>query len=100
MSYKVILKPGAAEDTETAYDWYEKTREGLGDDFLNELEFYYKKLESNPYAFGRASEDLRKVVLKRFPYVIVFEIENKAVVVYAVLHKHRDTLIRRKRRNQ
>ena len=40
MIYKVILKPGAAEDTEAAYDWYEKTREGLGDDFINELEFY------------------------------------------------------------
>jgi len=29
---------------------------------------------------------MRKVVVKKFPYIIVFEIENNDVVVYAVFH--------------
>lgn len=97
MSYKVVLKPGAEEDTSDAYSWYEEQRKGLGEEFLSELEFFYKKLEVNPLAFGVSVGELRKLVLKRFPYVVAFEIEYKTVVVYAVLHKKRSSVIRRKR---
>jgi len=38
MPYRLSIKPGAEEDTEIAYNWYEDQKSGLGEDFLTELD--------------------------------------------------------------
>lgn len=82
MAYTLAVKPGAEEDIEQAYNWYEDQREGLGVEFLAELGFYYRKLEQQPSIFGKANKTYRQAVLKRFPYIIVFEVDKNAVTVY------------------
>src|SRR5690606_39955105 len=57
-----------------SYWWYEEQKEGLGEDFLTELESCFSKLKSHPQYFGKFKKNFRQVVLKRFPYVVVFEI--------------------------
>jgi toxin ParE1/3/4 len=57
MAYIIAVKPGAEEDIIQAYNWYEDQREGLGEEFLFELEFYYQKLEHQPTAFGKVSKN-------------------------------------------
>jgi len=37
VSYSVYLRPDAETDIEEAAKWYEKQREGLGDEFLDEV---------------------------------------------------------------
>jgi len=44
MAFRVFLNPGAEDDTEQAYNWYEDQRKGLGEEFLVELESIYRKL--------------------------------------------------------
>jgi plasmid stabilization system protein ParE len=90
MAYTISVKPGAEEDIDHAYNWYEDQRGGLGDEFLTELEVYYKKLEQQPAVFGKASKSFRQAVLKRFPYIIVFEVSKTEVIIYAVFHKSRN----------
>jgi toxin ParE1/3/4 len=53
MGYEIGVKPGAEEDIEIAFNWYEDQKEGLGKEFLAELMVYYKKLENTPSAFGK-----------------------------------------------
>jgi toxin ParE1/3/4 len=89
MVYNISVKPGAEDDIDVAYNWYEDQKEGLGDEFLKELVEYYKKLESHPTAFHKIKKTYRQVALKRFPYVIVFEILKTEVVIYAVFHTSR-----------
>ena len=45
MAYNLSLKPGAEEDIDTAYNWYEEKKKGLGEEFLTELVAYYAKLQ-------------------------------------------------------
>lgn len=90
MVYKLGIKPGAEDDIEVAYNWYEDQKTGLGEEFLAELMGYYKKLENTPSAFGKLKRNYRQVALKRFPYVIVFEIIKKEVIIYAVFHTSRN----------
>ncbi len=42
MQYKIEIRPLATIEILEAYDWYELQKEGLGLDFLNELENFYK----------------------------------------------------------
>lgn len=89
MLYKVVLQPGAEEDIDNAYNWYESQQAGLGEQLLNELASYYKKLAQNPEAFSKANKRFRQAILPRFPYVIIYEIELVQVVVYSVFHTSR-----------
>jgi len=90
MAYKLLLKPGAEEDIDTAYNWYEEKKQGLGEESLTELVAFYAKLQSHPTAFGKIKKTYRQVALKRFPFVIVYEIVKTEVVVFAVFHTSRN----------
>ena len=73
-----------------AYVWYEKQKKGLGEEFLEELDAYYLKLQSHPEYFHKIKKNFRQVALKRFPYVIVYELIKSEVVVFAVFHTKRN----------
>lgn len=73
-----------------AYEWYNEQQEGLGDLFLTELESSYDKLESWPTAYSKIKRNYRQLVLHTFPYVIVFEIIKKEVVIYSIFHTSRN----------
>ena len=48
MAYKIEIRPLATIEIFEAYDWYELQREGLGIEFLMELEIFYTTLQRNP----------------------------------------------------
>ena len=87
--YSLLIKPRAILMTKDAYNWYEKQKPGLGEEFLNELDGFYKKIESHPEYFGRIKKNFRQAALKRFPFAIVYEIIKMEIVVFAVFHTSR-----------
>ncbi len=88
--YSLIIKPRAILMTKDAYDWYEEQKLGLGEEFLDELDGIYNKLSSHPEYFGKVKKNFRQAALKRFPFVIVYEIIKAEVVVFAVFHTSRN----------
>jgi len=72
-----------------AWEWYEEQQVGLGERFLQELEGSFKRIEKWPTSYAKIKSNFRQVILTTFPYVIVFEIIDKDVVVYAVFHTSR-----------
>lgn len=88
MSYEVIFKEEADLDVFDARQWYESRRVGLGDELLDEIEEYIRVLEQDPQIYQLRKSNWRYCPLKRFPYVIVFEIEKHEVVVYAVFNTY------------
>lgn len=83
MQYKLEIRPLATLEILEAYDWYELQKEGLGVDFLNELENFYKRLLRNPNIFSYYEKPVREGKLHRFPYTVVYEIFETAIVVYS-----------------
>jgi len=98
MSYNVVFKEEAYYDVFDGRKWYESRREGLGDEFLDEIEEYVKVLEQDPQIYQVRKHNWRYCPLKHFPYLIVFEIEQQDVVVYAVFntYQHPNRLEKRK----
>ena len=90
MLYKVVLQPGAQDDIDDAFNWYEDQQTGLGELFLKELVQFYKKLELNPEIFSKAAKHYRQAVLARFPFVIIYEITKTEVHIYSVFHTSRN----------
>lgn len=88
MAYPVIISSYAHQDEDDAYTWYEKQRTGLGDELLTELDGAYQKLSENPehYGFIDDRKELRDFRLKRFPFFIVYRINQLTIEVIAVHH--------------
>ena len=98
MSYRLIFQTGSEYDINDAYYWYESQLKGLGDDFLDEVSSCLHKLKTHPQLFGLTTNDYRKVVPKKFPYILLFKIIEDTVVVYAVFHtsRHPREILKRK----
>lgn len=88
--YQLILKHRAITMAKQAYEWYEDKNTGLGEVFLLELDSCYKKLEAQPTYYRKLKKNFRQLQLKRFPYVVVYEIMKTKVVVFAVFHTSRN----------
>jgi plasmid stabilization system protein ParE len=88
--YQLIIRPLATTMAEKAYDWYEEQQSGLGKLFVTELVSCYDKLETWPAAYAKIYRDYRQIILKTFPYVVVYEIIAENVVVFAVFHTNQN----------
>lgn len=101
MPYTLIITAAAHKDTTDAYQYYEKQQKGLGERFLTSLTIRYNDLSDHPTHYSFIEEDNLKIfrdcLLYKFPYVVVFEIRKKEVIVYAIhnTYKNPDKKIRK-----
>jgi abortive infection bacteriophage resistance protein len=73
-----------------AYIYYEEKSNGLGERFLKQLDIYLKKISENPENFQIKRKRYREAYIKKFPFLIIFEIiENKAIV-YSIFNTNRN----------
>ena len=90
MVFKLEIRPLATMEVFEAFDWYELQREGLGVEFLEELESFYDALLRNPTSYSYYDKPVRQGKMKRFPYTVVFEIFGDVIVVYSVFMIRQD----------
>lgn len=89
MSYKLTFRFEAELDLEETAKWYEKQKQNLGIDFLDEVEKKAKLIESNPFLFEKVYKSLHRVVIERFPFNIFYFVEDNSVIIIAVVHGSR-----------
>ena len=83
------LLPAEEELTESAI-FYEDKSEGLGTNFLDEIENSVARICKYPELGQKHSENLRRFVLARFPYSLIYGIEKDTIVVVSVAHQRRE----------
>ena len=90
MSYRIRLRPEAESELSETALWYTKRGTGLGDRFLDEVSRSLATLEESPDRFPIVEGEIRKTLLHRFPYVVLFSIRGDEVVVISCFHTRRD----------
>lgn len=70
-------------------DWYEERSAGLGQQFLAVINAALEGLSERPERFAPVRSDVRRVVLRRFPYLLFFVLEDDEVVVLTCIHERR-----------
>jgi plasmid stabilization system protein ParE len=86
---RVRVRPEAELDLLTSAGWYEAQREGLGDEFIDEMAGLIASLSENALLYPAVFEDVRRVFGRRFPYVIAYRLVADEVIVISVLHMRR-----------
>jgi plasmid stabilization system protein ParE len=78
-------------DLFSAQDRYEHEREGLGMEFLAEIERTAAAIGAMPQRFPQLTgSEARRALGKRFPYMLVFFVLEGRARIVAVLHQHQD----------
>ena len=86
---RFVYRPEAAADVRAAFEWYERQREGLGDEFLAALARAEHMVQANPLSYRVIRRDARRVMLRRFPYQLIYRVVADVVVVVACFHGRR-----------
>ena len=90
MIRRVVIRPEAEADLLDAMSWYKAQREGLEDGFFLAFDASLSKIRRTPKVFPIVHGDIRRALLRRFPYGIYYFLEGEAAVVIAVFHAKRD----------
>lgn len=98
MSYKVVVKEEAFKDAVEATDWYDKKQIGLGERFWENTWSNLKYLEQYPLSHQFKYKENRELLIKDFPYVIVYRVENNTVIILAVASCKQHPSKKRKRK--
>lgn len=80
----------AKREVDDAVRWYEEKERGLSRDFLDELDHVVRLIRRYPRAGMQIETDIRRFLLTRFPYSIIYGIEEDGIVVIAVAHQNRE----------
>ena len=94
MTRRLRIEAEVLDELEAPIGWYDEQRPGLGDELLEEVDATFAALErgavaSVPARPGRKRRDVRRLMLARFPYAIVFIEHDDEVRVLAVAHHRR-----------
>lgn len=76
-----------------AADWYERQRIGLGAEFVVEVRETLNRITADPKLHPPVYGDVRRVLVKKFPYVVLFRVEPAEVLVIAIVHTARDASV-------
>ena len=89
MKVPLIVFPEAESDISQAYQWYEKMRLGLGEEFILSLEASFFSIQRHPELYPVIYQGARRAFIRRFPYGIYYTQEAEKIVVFAVFHGKR-----------
>lgn len=90
MTAELIFAPEVEGDIAEAYAWYEQQRFGLGEDFLGAVDACISAIGRSPTIAQRILGNYRRTLVRRFPYAVFYEFQDKTVTIYGVFHTSRD----------
>ncbi|MBL4585671.1 MAG: type II toxin-antitoxin system RelE/ParE family toxin [Flavobacteriales bacterium] len=91
MRFLVFSTPEADQEIPEAALWYEEQQQGLGSEFLNDVELILNFLEDRPEIFQKKHGEIREAPLKKFPFIVLYRIEQpETITVFAFFHTSKD----------
>jgi plasmid stabilization system protein ParE len=90
MMYRLIIRPEAETELAEAFDWYERRLPGFGAQFLTAVDTAVGSILGNPLQHPIIYRNVRRALARRFPYQVLFIVEENIIVVIAVFHGARD----------
>lgn len=88
---KALFAKEARSEFEEAQCYYEDKETGLGEAFSESVRQGLRLVLAQPKSGRIEFEDVRRVILKRFPYKLLYIVESDHLMVVAVAHQRRES---------
>jgi len=79
----------AEKELNDAVDWYNEQADGLGKEFLDQLDRAIRRAVTYPQSSMEIESGLRRCIIARFPYGLIYGLDKDKIIVVAVAHSHR-----------
>lgn len=96
--YKLILIESAIVEIEDACIYYNNQLVGLGYEFEEDIFTLLELINGNPLLFPIKFAHFREATVKRFPFIIIYEIAEKEIIVTAIFHTKQSPAKKTKRK--
>ena len=83
-----FLEPAEMELNEAAR-YYTMRVAGLGADFLDSIDAAILDIQDDPERCPIVRSEIRRRLVLRFPYALLYRIDSDEIVIEAVMHLHR-----------
>lgn len=87
---KYSFHPEAEAEFSHAVAYYEERENSLGYDFAVEVYSAIERAACHPRAWPIIEDGMRRALVSRFPYGIIYSEEKGKLFIVAVMHLHRD----------
>ena len=79
----------AEADFQEALEWYAQQRIGLEAEFMLCVDEALTRIQRNPEIYPCEIRNIRKTLVRRFPYIIYYEVEKHDIMILAIFHAKR-----------
>lgn len=86
---KYSFHPSARIELSEAVHYYENCRKGLGTEFAKEVYSTVRRIAEFPEAWTPLTENTRRCLTKRFPYGVIYQIQDDRILIIAVMQLNR-----------
>jgi plasmid stabilization system protein ParE len=90
MTRRITLRPEAEAEITDSIHWYDLRSPGLGGEFLRAVQAALAKIERNPALYPIVHGEVRRAPVRKFPFSILYAIDDRGIVVVSCFHTHRD----------
>jgi plasmid stabilization system protein ParE len=87
------LRSVALEEFQAAAEYYDQQRDGLGEEFVEEISDLLRAILAQPDFYPVAHRDIRFAQARRFPYCVYYRVLPRGIVIISVFHNSRDPAI-------
>lgn len=85
----IVFNELARDELNDTINFYNLELSGLGQKFKEEIKKALKRIVENPTAWPSVTQEIKKYVLHKFPYKILYSIEKDHIYIIAIAHQHR-----------
>ncbi len=82
--------PEAEKELIEAVDYYEEIRQNLGRDFALEVKLGIERIILFPEAWPEIAQGIRRSLLKRFPYGLLYHREEDSIYILALMNLYKE----------
>lgn len=84
----VEFHPEAAAELEASVRFYGQQQSGLGERFLAAVDFALAGVIDSPSTWPVLERDVRRRLVRVFPYAVLYSVEPDRIFILAVMHCH------------
>ena len=85
----IVFHPEAKEEFLASVEYYEQCSAGLGEDFAREVYVAIRSAEAYPGSWPILGHGIRRCLVHRFPYAILYDATSFDLFILAVMNLHR-----------
>ena len=88
--YSLEISEEAEKDFDNSYEYYFNDSPEIADAFFQRINISLEIIRRSPLAFQKIHKSLRRVIVKKFPFVIYYQVVGHTIRIIAIFHTSRN----------